>query len=83
MSIHEFMRSYHPFIAARDAFVAGNLTTTQAISMCASDRDWIAECELSGFCPVEKARAVVTDVWRKELVARIQRDKALAVSARY
>jgi hypothetical protein len=65
----------HPYIEARDAFLAGRITISQAAGMVAIDRDWIAECDLCGQCPKERASELVRNVWRGDLVAAIQQAK--------
>jgi len=57
----------HPYIAARLAFMAGEIPTVQAIGMCARDRDFIAEAQLDGLDVVAAAREIVLEVWSREL----------------
>lgn len=72
----------HPYVAAKRAFVAGQIPIAQAAAMVAADREFIAEYELGELagryddCGVyEAAKRVVVTKWRGELVAAIQASK--------
>jgi hypothetical protein len=66
----------HPYIIARKRFVAGEITREQAASMCAMDREWIAECDLSSKDPYAMAlELTIRGDWAKEAVAAAQARK--------
>jgi hypothetical protein len=59
----------HPYTWAHDAYVAGRIHSSQAALMCASDREFIAECEMQGLSPRTEAFRIVRDIWSPEMVA--------------
>lgn len=61
----------HPYLDARERFMRGELTRVQAAGMVASDRDFIAECELNGLKPEREARLMVERKWCPELLRRM------------
>lgn len=66
----------HPYLIAREGFLAGLMHTTQAIGMVASDRDFRAEAELRGWNVVEAAREVVLERWLPKLVEEVAHGNA-------
>jgi hypothetical protein len=58
----------NPYVAARQWLAAGRLTIGQAIAWTATDGDFIAECTLQGRDPMERAAAIVTNVWLPEII---------------
>lgn len=66
------LRDRHPFLTAREDFIAGRLHSVNAIAMAAKDRDFIAEAELNGMEPLEAARHVVAGPWARRRVAALQ-----------
>jgi hypothetical protein len=77
-STMKYLYDRHPYIDARKAFLADHITIEQAAAMIAADREWIAECELTGLKPYATALQVVRDVWRADLVKAIQTRKRQA-----
>jgi hypothetical protein len=71
----KWLRAERPYSAAYSLYMAGRITSDQAIAMVARDRDFIAESELRGYPPAIAARAVVIEKWRAELVARTQQQQ--------
>jgi hypothetical protein len=69
------LKERHPYITAHQAFVAGRIPTAQAIGMVLVDREFIAECEMSGKDKRAYAQAIVTGQWARELIANRQQEK--------
>jgi hypothetical protein len=76
-----YLTAANPYVDAKLSFVAGRITRMQAAAMVASDRQWIAECELRGHKPLEAARVVVDTQWTADLVEAIQRVKSGAAAS--
>jgi hypothetical protein len=69
MKPNEPLAKRHPYLWAHDAYVAGRIHSSQAALMCASDREFKAECELQGLTPRTEALRIVRDIWSADLVA--------------
>jgi len=67
----------HPYLAAKERFMAGEITRLQAVAMVASDREFVAEVELDPRHAnvFASARAVVEQNWVPELVLAITKGK--------
>lgn len=72
MTVAEAIRERHPFTWARINYLRNRITADQAIGMVARDREFIAEAALNGETRIEAAQRVVLNVWRPELVERLQ-----------
>ena len=80
------LHARHPYIVAKQLFVAGRLTVAQAAAMAATDREFIAEFEMSyaqeeGSTAYSAAERIVRRERAPELVARIRADKAAPTMA--
>ncbi len=64
----------HPFLTAREAFLAGRIHSAQAIGMAAKDREFIAESELKGLVPLEAARDVIAGPWMRRRLECLKHD---------
>jgi hypothetical protein len=49
-------------------FTAGRIPVAQAVGMMLSDRDYIAECQLSGRDARAHAETIVRDQWARRLL---------------
>ncbi|MGY3589381.1 hypothetical protein [Bradyrhizobium sp. USDA 4350] len=66
------LKDRHPYITAEQAFTAGRITVAQAVAMICRDREYIAECELTGKDKSRNAETIVRDIWAPVLVRNIQ-----------
>lgn len=64
----------HPFLTAREAFLAGRIHSAQAVGMVCRDREFIAEAELKGFEVLHAAREVVHGPWMRRRIECLKHD---------
>ena len=69
----------HPFVYARERFLAGQILVEQAIQLAMTDSEFQHEAVIGGqFKNVrDAAEKVVRDIWAKELIKIIQQRKAI------
>jgi hypothetical protein len=74
------IRAQHPFVYAKEKFLAGEMLVEQAIVMAARDNDFAYEALLNGMTGMQAAEAVVRNIWCKELCKIIaERKRGLAL----
>lgn len=75
MSVLANVRDQHPFVYAREKFLAGEMLIDQAVAMIVRDSDFAYEAMLAGKDVRAAAEMVVRKIWMAELVKIVQQRK--------